>query len=124
MKKSTNYNVTLKQLEWEREYNGATVYDLATTNSHASFYGKAKVYQLKNGKKYLVSYSTVVLEQGKRGKLSACWYGWSATTGRHIKAFAGISKQEYAELLGLKHARDLEKSYDSFDYLRRPACAW
>jgi len=61
------------------------VLELRPTDSHKSFYGKA--YVLINGEeRVLYSYGTKVCSIVD-GKLIRHWYGWSATTGRHIKAF-------------------------------------
>lgn len=61
------------------------VLELRPTDSHKSFYGKA--YVLINGEeRVLYSYGTKVCSI-IGGKLVRHWYGWSATTGRHIKAF-------------------------------------
>ena len=57
-------------------------------DSHKSFYGKALVIDYGNGKLALKSYDTIVAEYNKRTKTLTV-YGWySATTARHIRAFA------------------------------------
>ena len=73
-------------------------YNLTPNDSHKSFYGKAIVKEYENGVKILQSYKTDVLRIDPDGKLTRLWNGWSATTGRHIKAFAGIGKAEYLKL--------------------------
>lgn len=49
-------------------------------------------------KKTLFSYDTEIMRKNPDGTLVKLWDGWSATTGRHIKAFCGLSKKEYDEL--------------------------
>ena len=73
-------------------------YELIPNDSHKSFYGKARVYVLADGTEILRSYQTDVLARDPDGTLHRLWDGWSATTGRHIKAFAGINKAEYLAL--------------------------
>ena len=74
------------------------IYELTPRDSRKSFYGKALVIEMKNGDVLLQSYSTIVLIKKPDGKLIRTWDGWSATTGRHIAAFAGINKKEYLKL--------------------------
>ena len=66
-------------------------YYLAPTGPQKSFGGKAIVEEYENGDKVLLSYLPPVLKQTKDGKLIRLWDGYSATTGRHVKAFAGIT---------------------------------
>ena len=73
-------------------------YNLMPKDSHKSFYGKAKVLVDDDGTETLVSYWTPVLEKAPDGTLRRLWGGWSATTGRHIKAFAGIGKAEWDKM--------------------------
>lgn len=73
-------------------------YLLMPTDSHKSFYGKAVVKVLDNGTKILQSYQTDVLRMDPDGKMTRLWNDWTATTGRHIRAFAGIGKAEYLKL--------------------------
>ena len=62
-----------------------------------SFYGKAKVWTDETGTT-LYSYGIPVLKKNKDGTLIRLWKGWSATTGRHIKAFCGLNRGEYMQL--------------------------
>lgn len=55
-------------------------YELIPTDGRKSFYGTPIV-------KRLVS-----------GELVKMWDGWTATTGRHIKAFCGLNKAAYMSL--------------------------
>lgn len=73
-------------------------YYLVPNDSHKSFYGKAIVVEKDNGEKELISYSTTVMKQTKTGEYIRLWDGWTATTGRHIKAFSGLNKTEYFKL--------------------------
>ena len=74
-----------------------TTYELTPNDSHKSFYGKAIVTKDENGET-LRSYQTDVLRRNPDGSLTRLWDGWSATTGRHIRAFAGINKAEWDKL--------------------------
>jgi hypothetical protein len=66
-------------------------YYLEPKGSQKSFGGKAIVEEYENGDQVLLSYLTPVLKRTKDGKLIKLWEGYSATTGRHVKAFAGIT---------------------------------
>ena len=77
---------------------GYKVYELTPVDGRASFYGKAKVFMDGNGNEYLMSYTTVVVKRDNTGKLSRCWSEWSATTGRHVRAFCGLDKKGYTAL--------------------------
>ena len=59
---------------------------LIPTDSHKSFYGKAKVIVNDNGW-YLQSYDTIVCMIDNKGEFSRLWQGYSVTTMRHINAF-------------------------------------
>lgn len=74
------------------------MYYLAPDDSHVSFYKKARVYVSDDGTETLVSYNTPVMEKAPDGTLKRLWGGWSATTGRHIKAFCGIRKAEWVKM--------------------------
>lgn len=63
-----------------------------------SFYGKAKVIKTDDGAEILQSYSSYVLKRYPNGKLVRMWKAYSATTGRHLIAFANIGKQEFESL--------------------------
>lgn len=84
-----------------QEYNiGAIVseYELMPNDSHKSFYGKARVRNYESGARVLFSYNTPVLVELADGKCFDLWGGWSATTGRHIRAFNGMDKTEVRKL--------------------------
>ncbi len=59
------------------------------------------------GAKVLRSYGTAVIRREPDGTLIPLWEGWSATTGRHIKAFCGLNKAEYQALRPI--------GYDEYD---------
>ena len=69
------------------------VYELMPNDSHKSFYGKARVFE-DGDTQTLVSYDTAVM-RCVNGEYERLWGGWSATTGRHIKAFSGLSKKDW-----------------------------
>ena len=72
--------------------NVIRTYDLVPRDSHKSFYKKAVVRVYSDGVKVLRSYATDVMSLLPDGTLVRHWPGWSATTGRHVAAFAGINK--------------------------------
>lgn len=74
------------------------MYYLAPDDSHVSFYKKARVFVFNDGTETLVSYNTPVMSKAPDGTLTRLWGGWSATTGRHIKAFCGIRKAEWMKM--------------------------
>ena len=73
------------------------VYELLPDDSHKSFYGKANVIVTDEGE-YLRSYNTIVMFRDNDGNYYRTWNGWSATTGRHIKAFSRFYKAGYFNL--------------------------
>lgn len=73
-------------------------YELKPTDSRKSFYGKAVVMVEDNGTETLFSYGTPILKRLVSGELVKLWDGWTATTGRHIKAFCGLNKAAYMNL--------------------------
>lgn len=62
-----------------------------------SFYKKAYVEDDETSKT-LISYGTPVIRILNDGSLIRLWPGWSATSGRHIKAFCGISKHDFLQM--------------------------
>lgn len=74
------------------------IYDLKPNDGRKSFYGKAVVQVENNGNEILFSYNTPIISRRPDGTLVKHWNGWSATTGRHIRAFCGLSKKEYEAL--------------------------
>lgn len=64
-----------------------------------SFYGKACVLvDFSTGDETLYSYDTPIVRRHGDGSLARLYDGWSATTGRHIKAFCGLTKREFMAL--------------------------
>lgn len=64
------------------------IYDLPPIGDvRKSFYGKAQVFEYKNGDKVLKSYNTFVCKIDKNGTFYRLWDGYSATTMRHVNAF-------------------------------------
>ena len=61
--------------------------NLMPTDSHKSFYGKARVMRSDDGTITLISYTTQVCRINPDGKFEKLWYGYSATTMRHIQSF-------------------------------------
>ena len=72
--------------------------ELIPTNGRKSFYGKAVVIVEDDGTETLYSYGTPVVKRLVSGELVKMWDGWTATTGKHIKAFCGLNKAAYMNL--------------------------
>lgn len=73
-------------------------YALIPTDGRKSFYNKAVVTVDANGAETLYSYDTPIIKRLVSGELVRLWDGWSATTGRHIKAFCGLNKAGFMAL--------------------------
>lgn len=73
------------------------IYEISPTDGRASFYGKCRVWNI-HGKKYLQSYETFVMFRDENGNFHRTYGGFSATTGRHIKAFSGMNKKAFLSL--------------------------
>ena len=95
-----------------KKYESLDVRELEPNDGHVSFYGKAFVIKTKDDDSILVSYTTPVMILHHDGKLQRLWFGWSATTGRHIKTFCGLRKAELDKM-------ELGKSY-----FRRELVKW
>lgn len=74
------------------------IYELTPTDGRKSFYGKAVVQIEENGTETLLSYGTSIIKRFVSGEMVRLWDGWSATTGRHIKAFCGLNKAGFEKL--------------------------
>lgn len=59
---------------------------------------KAMVIHDDDGSAILISYETPVLKVDIDGTPHRLWDSWSATTGRHIKQFCGITKRDWDKL--------------------------
>ena len=73
-------------------------HEIAPVDGRKSFYGKAVVTVYEDGTEVLRSYETDVIKRTADGKLVRLWDDWSATTGRHIRAFCGIGKKEWDQM--------------------------
>ena len=80
------------------------IYDLKPQNNQKSFYGKAKIEQNENGET-LYFYGVKIMTRDTSGKLTRFWDGkiagsgkWSATTGKHIRAFCGLNKADFLKI--------------------------
>lgn len=70
-------------------------YELIPTDGRKSFYGKAQVVIDDAGNETLYSYETAIIKRTKAGELIRLYDGFTATTGRHIKAFCGLNKSQF-----------------------------
>lgn len=78
-----------------------TRYDLSPTDGRKSFYGKTYfIYDNATGTSTLYSYDTPTIKRLADGTMFRLWFGWSATTGRHIAAFCGLNKAGFLALPG------------------------
>ena len=73
-------------------------YELIPNGTQKSFYGKAVVMVDNAGNETLYSYNTPIIKRLVNGSLIKLWGGWSATTGKHIKAFCGLNKAGFMSL--------------------------
>lgn len=75
--------------------------ELLSYDIQKSFYKKAYIHintdEYNNYIITLYSYNTPILSIDN-GVFKRLWNGWSATTGRHIKAFCGFTKKEFFEI--------------------------
>ena len=74
-----------------------TRYYLTPDDGRKSFYGKCYVEVDADGAETLYSYGTPIITRCN-GVLKRLWDGWSATTGRHIRAFCGLNKSGFTAL--------------------------
>ena len=75
------------------------MYDLIPTNGRKSFYGKAKVAFLDDGKEVLYSYNTPIVERSSDGTLKRLYSAEpSVTTCAHIRSFCGLDKKGFLKL--------------------------
>ena len=95
--------------------NSTTFFELKP-KSGCSFGGKAIVRVDDDGTETLLSYDTEIIARTPDGKLIPLYNDWTATTGRHVRAFCGLSKAEYFKLAGW----DKPQNWTSYwDYLTR-----
>lgn len=98
--------------------------ELIPNDGRKSFYGKAVVDTLDDGSQVLYSYNTPIIKKYPNGELKRLYDGWSATTGRHIKAFCGLDKkgflnleyEKFNESLKTRKNRKLKESYGNSNY--------
>ena len=74
------------------------VCELVCTDGRKSFYGKAYVEIDQEGNETLFSYGTPIIKRAANGQLTRLWAGYSATTGRHIRAFCDLTKNEFTNM--------------------------
>lgn len=61
--------------------------ELRPVDGRKSFYGKASAYIAADNSKTLYSYGTPIVRINADNTIVRLWYGWSATTQRHINSF-------------------------------------
>ena len=85
-------------------------YELMPTGNQnqKSFNSKAIVEIDDNGVETLYSYLTPIIKRLPDGTLIRLWDSYSATTGKHIKAFCGLDKKQFE---ALKVGTEVEKIY-------------
>ena len=80
------------------------IINLQPVSGQKSFYNKARVYEYDDGTRVLVSYATRVAIITPDGGFHRLWAGYSATTMKHVNAFAarygidGCGKKWWDEL--------------------------
>ena len=77
-----------------------TIYELKPTagQKQRSFYGKASVIIDEHGGKMLLSYGKPIIKKDSTGAYIRLYDGYTATTGRHIRAFCGMNKADFMRL--------------------------
>lgn len=77
------------------------IYELIPTytQNQKSFYGKAKVMIGTDGTEILYSYDTPIISRSTDGTLKRLYNGYTTTTGKHIKAFCGLNKQDFFSIV-------------------------
>lgn len=74
-------------------------YELMPIDGRKSFYNKAYVVISDDNTETLYSYGTKIVSRTADGELRRHYNGdWTATTGRHIKAFCGLNKKEWESM--------------------------
>ena len=66
--------------------NGNIV-ELRPVDNRKSFYGKCQAVIAPDGSKTLYSYGTPIVRINADNSIKRLWFGWSATTQRHINSF-------------------------------------
>lgn len=77
-----------------------TIYELKPTagQKQRSFYGKAAIIIADDGSETLLSYNTPIIKKYSDGNFIRFYDGYTATTGRHIRAFCGMNKAEFMRI--------------------------
>ena len=70
------------------------IFELPCLDHRKSFYGKAHVIELDDGRKQLQSYNTIVAEIDNNGNYNRLWDGNTQTTNRHIRSFKKFYNME------------------------------
>ena len=65
-----------------------------------------------DGRQILYSYNTPIIEKTADGNLKRLYFGWTATTGKHIKAFCGLDKKGFLSLPYELTEQDKAKLYN------------
>lgn len=106
LKKEEENNKYFEKLKWLILENRNGLYkdynvELSSYDIQKSFYKKAYIYinadEYNNYIITLYSDNTPILSIDN-GVFKRLWNGWSAKTGRHIKAFCGFNKKEFFEI--------------------------
>ena len=75
------------------------MYELTPNGTQKSFYGKALVRVNDDLSRTLYSYGTMIITIERNADyITKHWDGWTATTGKHIKAFCGLDKKAFSAL--------------------------
>ena len=75
------------------------VYELIPTGNQKSFYGKALViWEPDSGTRTLISYGTKIMRINPDGSMVRFFDEWTHSVGTHIKAFSGLTKEEFFDL--------------------------
>lgn len=76
--------------------------ELLPNDGRKSFYGKAYTIMIGGVLETLYSYDTPIIRRERDGSLTRLWPAdpadFTATTGRHIRAFCGLGKHEFLAL--------------------------
>jgi hypothetical protein len=91
-KQSKDIDRLYKFFDWD------TLQHIKPRDSHKSFYSKARQVSNEAGE-LLISYDTpVAFKFADSGNIIRLWDKWSATTGRHLRAWHGIDKAQWMSM--------------------------
>lgn len=72
---------------------------MPTSNQNQKSFNRKAIVEIDNdGTETLYSYFTPIIKRLPDGTLVRLWYSYSATTGKHIKAFCGLDKKQFEAL--------------------------